>query len=154
MEQENISQFNDFELKPFFRRNLLPIWIKVFCWIFIFLGFFSIVSFASGLFGYSAGIEFYGMPSDTSLSVMGISVTIVLVFKAYAAYSLWFEKDNAIILSKIDAVAGIIICVAMMFIAPIVMNGSIPIRFEIIPLYLFYRRIDRLEYAWYNKQNE
>lgn len=117
------------------------------------MGVFAVLSFGGGLLGNSASIEFYGLSGDNSLSIMGISLTIILIFKAFTAYSLWFEKDNAITLAKIDATAGVIICISMMIIQPIVYGGGVSIRFEIIFLIAFYSKINQIEYAWYNKQH-
>lgn len=152
MEHENFSQFDEFEVKPFKRRTLLPLWIKVFCWFFIFMGVLAFASFTGGFFGNSAGIEFYGLNDSNNLSIKGLLLTSVLLFKAYTAYALWFEKDNAINLGKIDAVTGIIICIAMTFISPVTENGIFSFRLEVLLLIPYYMKLSKIEYSWYNKQ--
>jgi len=152
MEQEHLNQFDEFEAQPFFRRNLLPLWMKIFCWIFIVLGVFSILSFICGLFGNSAGIEFYGLSTDAPLSFTSLIVTIILTFKGFTAYSLWYEKDNAINLVKFDSAGGIIICIATMIITPVIHKGPLTFRFEILFLLAYYTKTRKIEYAWHNKQ--
>lgn len=152
MDQEQISPFKNFEIPPFFRRKLLPLWIKVFCWIFIVMGVAAVFALAAGLLGNSPGLEFYGLSTDQPLSIAGLSVTAILLFKGFTAYSLWFEKDNAIKLAKIDAASGIIICIAMMVIQPIISKENISLRLEIIFLIFYYMKISKIEYEWYNKQ--
>lgn len=152
MEQEIPSSFDEFEVKPFSRRTLLPIWMKVGCWFFMFMGALSLLSFIEGVFGSSAGIEFYGLNDDSTFSIKGMILTTVLLFKAFTAYSFWFEKDNAITLGKIDAVAGIIICIVMMILSPMLENGTFSLRIELLFLIPYYMRISKMEYSWDNKQ--
>lgn len=152
MEQENLSQFDEFEAPNFKRRALIPLWIQVFCWLFMIMGLFAFLSFIMGLFGNSAGVEFYGLNDSSTLSLTGLTLTSVLLFKGFTAYSLWFEKDNAITLVKIDAATGIIICIAVMIITGITQGGNFSLRFEILFLLAYFIKISNIEYSWYNKQ--
>jgi hypothetical protein len=44
MEQENLSQFDEFEAPNFKRRALIPLWIQIFCWLFMIMGLFAFLS--------------------------------------------------------------------------------------------------------------
>jgi hypothetical protein len=150
METEQSSQFKEFEIQPFFRRNLMPVWFKVFCWIFMIFGAMGILNLMAGLLNYSFSISLYGLESDNVCSIMGILATAVFLFKGLTAYSLWYEKSNAITLGKIDAAAGIVICIVMMVVSPILEKGAFSFRFEIIFLIAYYRKLSDIEYAWHN----
>jgi hypothetical protein len=152
MEQEHISQFEEFEPLPFFRRSLLPLWMKIFCWLFMVMGALGALNPFTGLLGYSFEVSIFGMESESAFSLMGILATIVFLFKGYTAYSLWFEKDNAIMLGKIDAVAGIIICIIMMAVSPMLTEGTFSFRFELIFLIPYYQKLSKIEYSWHNRQ--
>lgn len=152
MEQENPNQFEGFETIPFSRRDLLPIWMKVFCWFFMFMGLLSAISFIQGLFGSSAGIEFYGLNDDSTLSLKGLVLTAVLIFKAFTTYSLWFQKDYAITLGKIDAVSGVIICIIIMALSPSMREETFTIRFEICLLTPYYFKLNKIGDAWHKRQ--
>lgn len=153
MEINNESQFDQFE-KKIIRRKLLPIWMKIFCWIFMFMGVMAILSLLYGAFGNQADLSFYGLQTTRPISVIGICIVAIMVFKAFTAYSLWFEKDNAIILSKIDSLAGIFICIISMFLMPFIIEDSIfSIRLEILFLIPYYMKISKIEYEWDNLES-
>ena len=69
-------------------------------------------------------LSIYGFETNTPLSGVGVFIITILIFKGFAAYSLWFEKQNAMTIGKIDAVTGIIICAASMFIIPFTSESS------------------------------
>jgi hypothetical protein len=152
MENENTSRFDEFETSYFSRRTLLPTWIKVFCWIFMFLGATGILMIPTGLMGYSYDISIYGIESYGILTLSGLIGSVIMIFKGFTAYSLWFEKDNAILLGKIDAIAGIVICIAMMVLSPILEDGNFSLRFELLFLIPYYQKMNKIEYFWHNKQ--
>ena len=74
-----------------------------------------------------------------------------MIFKGFAAYSLWFEKPNAISIGKIDAICGVVICIASMFVLPFMNNNShFMFRLEILLLIPYYMRLNKIEYEWDN----
>lgn len=149
MEEITNSQFDQFEKKEVNRRALLPAWIKVFCWLFMIAGVAGIASFLIGVFGYESELSFYGLETNQPLSLLGSFLIAVVLFKAFAAYSLWFEKDNAIQIGKIDAIAGIIICVVSMIGMPIFSDdASISLRLELVLLIPYYYKLDNIKKAW------
>lgn len=154
MEQEIDSAFENFN-KKIIRRSLLPIWIKIFCWIFMFFGLCALSCLIYGLFNNHVNLAFYGFETEKPISLIGIFIITIMIFKGFVAYSLWFEKENAINLAKIDTIVGITICVISMFVMPFIHEGSVfQIRLELLFLILFYRKIDNIEYEWANLEEQ
>ncbi|SHG22554.1 hypothetical protein [Flavobacterium defluvii] len=149
MSEELQSQFEEFEKPAVIRRKLLPWWIKTFCWIFMIMGVCSIGAVIASAFLTNVSLSLYGFSSNTAYSGVGMFIIAVIIFKSFAAYSLWFEKSNAIIIAKIDAIIGIVICIASMFMnTPD--NGNLSLRLEILLLIPYFIKINKIEYEWDN----
>lgn len=154
MNQELESKFDEFDKPAIIRRKLLPWWIKTFCWIFMLLGICGLASLIGNAFTDNVSLSLYGFSSNTAYSGVGIFIIAVMALKGFAAYSLWFEKPNAIIIAKIDAIVGIVICIASMFVLPFTSgDGHIPIRLEILLLIPYYIKINKIEYEWDNLES-
>lgn len=154
MNQELESKFDEFEKPAIIRRKLLPWWIKTFCWIFMILGVCGLASLIGNAFTDNVSLSLYGFSSNTAYSGVGIFIIAIMALKGFAAYSLWFEKPNAIIIAKIDAIVGIVICIASMFIIPFTSgDGHIPFRLEILLLIPYYIKINKIEYEWDNLES-
>ena len=154
MNQELESKFDEFDKPAIIRRKLLPWWIKTFCWIFMLLGVCGLASLIGNAFTDNVSLSLYGFSSNTAYSGVGIFIIATMTLKGFAAYLLWFEKPNAIIIAKIDAVVGIVICIASMFILPFTSgDGHIPIRLEILLLIPYYIKINKIEYEWDNLES-
>ncbi|MDR7370546.1 hypothetical protein [Flavobacterium aquidurense] len=154
MNQELHSQFDEFEKPLIIRRKLLPWWIKTFCWIFMFMGICGIVTIPTSFFSDNVNLMLYGFSSNTALSGTGIFIILIMTFKAFAAYSLWFEKENAIMMGKIDAILGIVICIAAMFVIPFIsQNSHFEFRLEILLLIPYYIKLNKIEYEWDNLES-
>ena len=137
------------------RRQLLPWWIKIFCWLFMILGAGCVVGLIVGALGYTFALSIYGFETQNPLSLMGILICLILLYKGFTAYSLWFEKDYAINISKIDAVCGIVLCVISMFIMPFLAEEfKITIRLELLLLIPYYMKLNRIEYEWDNLESQ
>jgi hypothetical protein len=54
----------------------------------------------------NVNLSLYGFSSNTAFSGIGAYIIAIMIFKGFAAYSLWFEKSNAISIGKIDAICG------------------------------------------------
>lgn len=101
------------------RRDLLPMWMKIFCWIFMIMGFTLPFGFILGLLGMKFSLAFFGLETNEPFSIVGIILLVIFTLKGIAAFSLWTEKDWAIKIGRADAIVGIILCVFMMVIFPI-----------------------------------
>lgn len=153
MNQELESHFDEFDKPIVIRRKLLPWWIKTFCWIFMVLGFCAIAALVGNLFTTNVSLSIYGFSSNTAYSGTGLFIIVIATFKGYVAYSLWFEKTNAISIGKIDAICGVVICIISMFLLPFSTNdGHFPLRLEILLLVPYYRKLNKIEYEWDNME--
>ena len=150
MNENNINEnsFDEFETNKR-RRKLLPWWIKVFCWIFMIFGLLAFVCLLLGFTNIKPSLAFYGFETNEPFSVIGMLVITVGILKGITAFSLWFEKDFAIKLGKIDAIVGIIICVISMLILPYLNDGfNFQIRLELALLIPFLLKLNKIEKEW------
>lgn len=155
MENNETSQFENFDKKIIVRRTLLPIWIKLFCWLFMIMGILAVGSFIFGILGKNADISLYGFETNEPFSIVGLFIIIIILFKAFCAYSLWFEKDIAIKVCKFDAVLGVLICIFSMFVMPFINENSIfTFRLEIVLLIPYFMKINKIEYQWINLEDQ
>lgn len=151
MEENTENQFEQFENKIISRRVLLPLWIKIFCWIFMIMGIASIICLIVGALGSTANLSLYGFETNEPLSLIGLFIVAIILFKGFTAYSLWFEKDYAIKLGKVDTILGIAICMASMVVIPYLQeNSGFTIRLEIALLIPFYIKLNKIEEEWEN----
>ena len=140
------------------RRKLLPWWIKIFIWIFLFLG--AIALFVSFLELIGSPIDLwiagesaiYGMETYDRYSPLGILISLLILFKGFTAFAMWTEKDYAIKLGLIDAAVGIIVCVIMMIVQPIIAfeEGTIlfNFRFELLLLIPYLLKCRKIRKPW------
>lgn len=155
MNEETPSQFETFEKKDIIRRTLLPIWVKIFCWIFMIGAVAGIICLIGGLMGYNPSLSMYGFETNEPITPIGVFIISLFLYKGFVAYSLWFEKDNAINLGKIDALIGIGLCIITMLILPFIEDViNVSFRLEIIMLILFYKKLNAIEYEWDNQEKQ
>lgn len=156
MNQNKENILDNFDENQIIRRKLLPLWIKIFCWLFILGAIMTVPILIMGSLGMSALISFYGFSTQSPFSFTGILLIIVFLYKGIVAYSLWFEKDYAISLAKIDVAIGIILCILSMIIMPLIdkNNFQLTFRLEIIILLLFYNKLNKIEYKWCNLEKQ
>jgi len=149
MVENTENHFEQFENNITSRRELLPLWIKIFCWIFMIMGVASIGCLIVGALGNTANLSLYGFETNEPLSLIGLFLVAIILFKAFTAFSLWFEKDYAIKLGKVDTILGIAICVASMLVIPYLQeNSGFTIRLEIALLIPFYIKLNKIKEQW------
>lgn len=154
MDDQSIFEEMDTVEKVFIRRRkLLPIWIKIFVWIFMIMGATAPLAFVAGLFIDNVNLAIYGINATESISFAGILVTSIFISKGIVAYGLWFEKNWAVTAAYIDGIAGVLICILVMLIMPLLVIGPVrnfSIRFEIILLIPYIIKMDKIQYDWEN----
>jgi F0F1-type ATP synthase membrane subunit a len=95
------------------RRKLLPIWMKVFVWIFMIMGAFAPLILLFSASGGTASLALYGLETTDPYSNIGLSLCALFILKGPVAYGLWSERNWAVKLAIGDAVLGILICIAV-----------------------------------------
>ncbi|GGF14905.1 hypothetical protein [Flavobacterium limi] len=154
MNQSLENQFDEFDKPLIIRRKLLPWWIKTFCWIFMILGVCGAGTIIGSAFTENVNLSIYGFTSNTAYSATGVFIITIMIYKAFTAYSLWFEKNNAITIAKIDAILGIVICITAMFAIPFISeNSNFDIRLELALLIPYYLKLNKIEYEWDNQES-
>ncbi|MBS2098702.1 hypothetical protein [Carboxylicivirga linearis] len=133
------------------RRQLLPLWIKIFLWFFLITGGLAIPGLLAGLLGATYSISLYGLESYEPISPVGLLLSIIFIVKAITAFALWTEKDWAIQLALFDGYAGILVCGIMMFVYPFLnlANGfHFNLRLELIALIPFVIKMHDIQKEW------
>ncbi|MBK1896912.1 hypothetical protein JHL15_14180 [Chryseobacterium sp. YIM B02567] len=149
MEQE--SAFEEFDLKNNFtrRRDLLPVWIKIFIWLFLIGGTTAAILLISGSFLTNVSLSIYGIQANHPYTIPGLIICALLILKGIVAYGLWFEQEWAPKAAIIDAIVGIASCTIMMVIIPFVSSTiSFTLRLELIPLYYYLIKMRQIEKSW------
>jgi hypothetical protein len=130
------------------RRQLLPWWIKVFCWIFMVFGIAAFACLVIGVMGYKTSLALYGFETNDALSLTGLLIISVAILKGFTAFSLWFKKNHAITLGKIDAILGIVLCTVSMVILPFVSGSHFVFRLELALLIPYFIKLNKIQGDW------
>jgi len=95
-------------------RDLLPIWIKVFIWLFMIAGVFIPIVIVVGLLGGPTSLSLYGLETYYPFSLIGLVISSLMALKGVVAFGLWFEKKWAVKLAMLDAIIGLVTCIFVM----------------------------------------
>jgi len=133
------------------RRDLLPLWIKIFTWLFLIAAAITLLIPVSALFVDEVELTIYGLSSTQVYIPVGITIISLFLLKGVTAYGLWFEKAWAPKLAVIDAVIGIAVCVYMMIFHP-VLSGlmEFSVRLELVALIPYLLKMQRIQPQWLN----
>lgn len=148
-EEKNQDLLTDLEINSTRRRSLLPLWVKIFCWFFMLFGLMATICLILGFLGVKPNLAFYGFETNEVFSINGLIVIAVGILKGITAFSLWFEKNYAIKLAKIDAYLGIILCVISMLVLPFLAEGTnFNFRLELALLIPFLIKMNKIQADW------
>ena len=148
----------DNEIKPNSerRRKLLPIWIKIFLWIFMAFGVLTPIGLIYGILGINFDLSLYGLETTKALSITGMFIMSLFVFKALISFGLWTEKDWVINLAIIDAILGIIVCTFVMLVLPFFLENNglhFSIRLELIALIPYLIKMRQIKANWIERKS-
>jgi hypothetical protein len=130
------------------RKKLLPLWIKIFAWIFLVLTAFVPIVFVLRLTGYNAQLALYGLETNEPFSSLGIIIATVFVIKGVAAFGLLKEKDWAIKIGIVDATIGIAICTLVMLYPIINSDAKFSLRLELVALIPYLLKLMKIKNQW------
>ena len=130
------------------RKKMLPVWIKIFTWIFLVISVFAPIVFVLGLVGYNAQLALHGLETNEPLSTIGIIITTIFIIKGITAFSLLKEKDWAIKVGIVDAVIGIIICTLLMLYPIINSDAKFSLRLELAALIPYLIKLLKIKTQW------
>lgn len=96
-------------------------------------------------------MSIYGIHANHPYTLIGFLISILLIYKGIVAYGLWFEQKWAPQAAIIDAIIGIVVCIIMMAVIPFtVSNISFTVRLELIPLYFYLLKMQKIKTTWEN----
>ncbi len=138
---------------PLRRRALLPLWIKIFLWIFMVLGFIAPLGLLFGLLGMGFNLSLYGLETTNALSVIGLLILLLFAIKSAVSFGLWLEKEWAVNLAIIDASFGIIVCLFVLIFPLLVENSDIgfSIRLELVALVPYLQKMMNIKQDWLDR---
>ncbi|UTW64528.1 hypothetical protein KFE98_10430 [bacterium SCSIO 12741] len=142
---------SDFTTSSERRRKLLPLWIKIFLWIFMVFGFIAPAGFILGLLGMEFNLALYGFETTDPLSLIGLMVIGLFAIKGAVSFGLWTEKNWAVNLAMVDAVLGIAICTVSMIILPFMfptLGFEFTVRLELVALIPYLIKMMRIRDEW------
>ncbi len=135
------------------RRDMLPVWVKIFTWIFMLFGMGVPVALFSILSDAKISLALYGLETNDPSSLVGLLLIGLISCKSVTAYALWTEQDWAIKLAKIDAAIGFFFCILSLFgLDSIILGNSDSIHFsfrlELLALIPYWRFLTRVQSEW------
>ena len=131
------------------RKQLLPLWIKVFAWIFLIVGLLMPIILVLGIIVHNFPTALYGIESNTLYSSAGIFVVVLFIFKGATAFGLLKQKNWAIKAGITDAIIGIIICCGVM-VYQIIQPTQFMFRLELIALIPYLLKLKNIKHSWEN----
>lgn len=128
------------------RKTLIPLWIKIFSWIFLVFGFFTPIILVAGIFMTNVSLSLYGLQAYTPYSLIGGFITAVFMLKGIVAYGILKREEWAVKLGIIDAVLGITVCMAILIYQ--VVSGSFSFRGELLLLIPYLIKLLKIKDDW------
>ena len=105
--------------------------------------------FVIGINGTNVQMSLYGLETMQPFSVTGLIIAGIFLFKGIAAFSLWTEKDWAIVVAKVDAVLGIAACIFINCVLSVInSNFSFRIPLELALLIPYLIKLNKIQPLW------
>ncbi|MES2763132.1 MAG: hypothetical protein V4677_13045 [Bacteroidota bacterium] len=131
------------------KRDLLPLWIKIFLWIFLVMACIVPVVIVSSILKIPASLSLYGMETNYFFTVYGVIISVLMLYKGIVAFGLWTEKKWAVSHAIIDAIVGITACVVMTLVPLFSNNGMhFTFRLELIALIPYLIKMKNIKREW------
>ena len=129
------------------RKLLIPLWIKIFSWLFIVFALITPVSLVEGIIMHNFSLNLYGLDASTPYSLVGAFITALFIFKGIVAFGILRREDWAVNFGIIDAVLGITTCVIVM-IYPAITGNHFDFRLEIFLLIPYLMKLLKIQDEW------
>ena len=131
------------------RKALIPLWIKIFGWLFIVMG--ALVPFlyiGSLIFGFSASYAMFGLEYEgNAKALMPLVISTVILINGLCAYGLIFGKDWGLSACIVFGYIGLALTLGSMLFE-VIFNGSMMIRLEPIIQIPYLVKLNRLKTQW------
>lgn len=143
------SQFEVFENEKIVRKDLIPIWIKFFSWLFLLFGILAFLGLLSFYFNPIYTIDIFGINQASDNLFLSLISALVLIFNGVVAYLLIAKEDKAVEIAKINALINIVICVVST-ILNLYFYKNLTFRIEIFFIWFFYAKMREIQFKWIN----
>lgn len=130
------------------RKKLLPLWMRIFSWVFLIYSVFTPVVLIFGILGYRASLSLYGLETNDPFSVIGIAIIMLFIIKGIVAFGLLKEKYWAIKIGIADAIIGIAFCTFVMLYPIIDTDAKFSVRIELVALIPYLLKLMNVKPAW------
>ncbi len=124
------------------RNKLIPLWIKIFSWMFLIFGFVVFIGLMFGILGYNFEMALYGFETNIVFSYKGILIMLLFFVKGIVAFGIITKKDWAVKLAIVDGIIGIALCAYTMIFQTMI------IRLELIALIPYLLKMRKIKMAW------
>ncbi|WP_341833917.1 hypothetical protein WJU16_12940 [Chitinophaga pollutisoli] len=144
---EQVSQLGEeFDVPSVTRWKLLPLRIKIFSWIFVFMGAMSVLALFLAALEIPVSLAFFGLETNDGFSLTGLIIILMFMFKGIVAIGLLGMQKWAVDLAIADGILGILLCGTVMI---IMFNyGRMSFRLEIVLLALYLWKILKIRNDW------
>lgn len=131
------------------RRELVPIWIKIFGWIFMLMGVaVPILPIVFPLLGRPATYEILGLSHVGSpFHPMALLISAIILSLSVSAYGLLFGKPWGLKACLATGYGGLIICLATMAYSLVALS-SLSLRLELIAQIPYLMKLHKLRPLW------
>ena len=129
------------------RKALIPLWIKIFSWIFLVFALITPIALIGGLIMHNFALSLYGLDANTPYSLIGGFVTVLFLLKGIVAFGILKRENWAINLGLVDAVLGIIVCTVLMIFA-VITNAPFVFRLELVALVPYLIKLLKIKDDW------
>ncbi len=128
-----------------YRKALVPVWIRVFGWIFIVMGALVPVFYLSALiFGFSASYMMFGMAYEgPAFALMPLLISTAILLNGICAYGLLFGRSWGVNACLVYGYIGLFITIATMFV-----DSGLVIRLEPIIQIPYLIKLHKIKPHW------
>jgi hypothetical protein len=130
------------------RRKLIPLWIKVFGWIFMVMGaVIPLLAIVAAVIGQPTSYEIFGLQYRGSpFHPMALLISAIILSLAVSAYGLLFGKPWGLSACLITGYGGAAICLGTTVYS--IAQGSLNIRLELLVHIPYLMRLHKIKPLW------
>ena len=140
------------------RLEFIPIWMKIFMWIFVFLGtwivFANILRVVGINFAANSSTSIYGLETFDKNTLLYFFISGLIVYKTIVSFAMITEKKWAISAAIIDAILGLLVVVWVMVLNPLLNETNFSydwnFQFELLLLIPYLLKCIRIKKDWEN----
>ena len=131
------------------RKAQVPLWIKIFGWLFIVMAALAPLFYLSALmFGFSAPYTMFGLEYEgNAKAFMPLVISTLIVINGVCAYGLLFAKDWGLTACIVFGYIGLLLNIATMLL-DMMFNSSMMIRLDLIIQIPYLIKLHRLKAHW------